>query len=198
MSNTTIQGAKSAVELLNQNLASKLETALDSIENSNSSLEPISSVSNFHKAVEKCHKSKSPSRCITLPTSSEIVRNKNLLSIGTSTLAKTLLLEEIQCNGCNVNLDKIKNRCVNCDMTFHSHCLDQTTDQCFSCIWLEEQDTIINSENFHQTEVKQTSDDFHSLDINNCAPAQNTSISLACSSKNTINSDIQSNPSIQK
>ena len=240
MSNTTIQGAKVNVELLNKNLASKLESALESIDHSKSSLEPTSAISNPHKAVEKCHKCnricksravlcqfghwvhyscdklsekdiqtiekdeqnyickkcsnlslKSPSRCITLPNSSEIFRNKSILSTGTSTLAKTLLLEEIQCNGCDVTLDKIENKCVNCDMTFHNQCLDKTTDQCFSCIGIEDQDTVINSVNFHQTVVKQTSPNLQNLDINNSGTTPNLITSVS-SAKNTANLDKQS------
>ncbi|CAC5417021.1 unnamed protein product [Mytilus coruscus] len=43
-------------------------------------------------------------------------------------------------------------------MIFYFQCLDQTIDTCFSCIGLEEQDTIDYSLSLHQTEVKQNLD----------------------------------------
>ncbi|XP_071153609.1 GATA zinc finger domain-containing protein 14-like [Mytilus edulis] len=76
-------------------------------------------------------------------------------------------------------------------MTFHNQCLDKTTDQCFSCIGIEDQDTVINSVNSHQTVVKQTSHNLQNLDINNSGPTPNLITSVS-SAKNAANLDKQS------
>ncbi|CAC5405003.1 unnamed protein product [Mytilus coruscus] len=56
MSNTTIQGAKINVGFLNQNLASKLETALESIDNPRDTVESKTTETALKKATEKCYK----------------------------------------------------------------------------------------------------------------------------------------------
>lgn len=66
---------------------------------------------------------KSPPKRITLP-SKNVKCRKDSLQTGTNNLAKALLLEELQCNGCTDNSNNLENRCIKCDMIFHSQCLE--------------------------------------------------------------------------
>lgn len=70
---------------------------------------------------------------ITRTIRKEIESNSN-------TSAKTLLIEENECNSCDIT-DNCDNQCINCGLPFHTTCLQTTTQKCFNCIGLEDQNT---------------------------------------------------------
>ena len=70
-----------------------------------------------------------------------------------STLASIMLDEELQCNGCIDSSIIVDNRCMICELEFHSKCLDNQTEICHSCIGLQCQDNEIE-----ETSVKEIND----------------------------------------
>ena len=70
---------------------------------------------------------------------------------------KTNNITESECNGCVDNTSVVDNRCGNCDLEFHTKCLDQSSDQCYSCIELQKQIEISESSHEQQTASKLSS-----------------------------------------
>lgn len=212
MTNTKIDGAKINNEMLNQNLASKLQSALNVIKNSCSSVN--NNTKEIEDEIEKCYKCKRPCKtksvkCInghwlhyacekltkteistvedekttfvytckicqdinlklpnpTIPMSSKCIANqdnlclpmiRNIMSeeVDQNTAAKMLLLDELECNSCYESTPIVDNRCTSCELIFHTNCLQSSSEKCFNCVGIEDQNSEIDRD-AHETIEKQ-------------------------------------------
>jgi hypothetical protein len=84
-------------------------------------------------------------------------------------------ITESECDGCVDNTSVVDHRCGNCDLEFHTKCLDQSSDQCYSCIELQKQIEISESSHEQQTASKQSSGTIPITQISSLTQPQNIS-----------------------
>jgi len=201
MSSTKINGTNIDVQRLNQCLAANLEQALHPLTNGQCENVENKNIIDQEVKTAKCLKTRGVEckyghwvhySCDKLGESeistieyegNNIVYTCKALNLPTiktnncqeQTLAKTLLVEESECNGCVDNTSVVDNRCGNCDLEFHTICLDQSSDQCYSCIGLQKQTDICESSHVQQTTSKQPSGTIPTTQICSLTQPQNVS-----------------------